>query len=247
MKIVLALALVASASAFVAPQASTASRTATVTEANAKDMDGIQAPFGFWDPFGFAAEADDATLAWYRHAELKHSRVAMAAFVGAVAQGLGSNQGPILLSTSKNLHFGDMPKEPFAAWDAVPLYGKLQIFAFIGFLEFWGEFNLDTHYMKAGGVPGRYPDNFNGLPHGTSPGFNKLWDPLGNVAKMTEEKKTRGRNIELANGRLAMIGIMGLASAATVPGSVPGLTGALAQPAYAGNFWAPFGSDFSFF
>ena len=43
----------------------------------------------------------------------------MAAFVGAVAQGLGSNQGPILLSTSKNLHFGDMPKEPFAAWDAV--------------------------------------------------------------------------------------------------------------------------------
>jgi hypothetical protein len=129
----------------------------------------------------------------------------------------------------------------------VPLYGKLQIFAFIGFLEFWGEFNLDTHYMKAGGIPGRYPDNFNGLPHGTSPGFNKLWDPLGNVAKMTEEKKTRGRNIELANGRLAMIGIMGLASAATVPGSVPGLTGALAQPAYAGNFWAPFGSDFSFF
>ena len=36
MKIVLALALVASASAFVAPQASTVSRTATVTEANAK-------------------------------------------------------------------------------------------------------------------------------------------------------------------------------------------------------------------
>merc|ERR1719407_439072 len=41
---------------------------------------------GFWDPLGIVTE-DTApeTIGWFRHAEIKHGRVAMAAFVGYLA------------------------------------------------------------------------------------------------------------------------------------------------------------------
>merc|ERR1711933_698076 len=63
--------------------------------------------------------------------------------------------------------------------------------------------------------------------------------------KATPEKLARGRMKELNNGRLAMIGTMAFVSEASVPGSVPVLTGRI--PAYEGNFWAPFQADYSFF
>lgn len=37
---------------------------------------------GAWDPLDLSGMASTKTLAWYRHAELKHGRVAMAAFSG---------------------------------------------------------------------------------------------------------------------------------------------------------------------
>ena len=204
-------------------------------------MDGIQAPVGFFDPLGFASDADDATLAWYRHAELKHGRVAMLAFVGFCVQSMGVHTPGLYLSTSKGLKFEDLPTNPLMAWDALPLYGKAQILAMIGWFEWWGEFGLDTHYMK-GGKPGVYPDNM-WAPHPTPPFNGKLWDPLGFMSKLSEEQKATKRNSELANGRLAMIGTMSLVASATVQGSVPGLT---TTPAYTGNPFAPFAADFSF-
>ena len=39
-------------------------------------------PVGFWDPWGLAELGSDETNAWFRHAELKHGRVAMAAVTG---------------------------------------------------------------------------------------------------------------------------------------------------------------------
>merc|ERR1719183_3105166 len=49
---------------------------------------------GFYDPLGLVAKATDdnteeATLGWLRHAEIKHGRVAMAAFVGFTVQSNG--------------------------------------------------------------------------------------------------------------------------------------------------------------
>ena len=54
-----------------------------------------------------------------------------------------------------------------------------------------------------------------------------LWDPFGlpgGPSSQTDEQKKRGLNVEVNNGRLAMIGIFSLMSESVTPGSVPGLT-----------------------
>ena len=43
---------------------------------------GVTAPVGFFDPLGLSIGKDDATMQFYREAELKHGRVAMAACLG---------------------------------------------------------------------------------------------------------------------------------------------------------------------
>ena len=48
-----------------------------------------------------------------------------------------------------------------------------------------------------------------------------LYDPAGLSKNKSEETLARGRDVEIKNGRLAMIGVAGLYAAATLPGSVP--------------------------
>ena len=48
-----------------------------------------------------------------------------------------------------------------------------------------------------------------------------LYDPLGFSKNKSEEALARGRDVEIKNGRLAMIGVAGLYAAATIEGSVP--------------------------
>merc|ERR1719389_1437323 len=43
---------------------------------------------GYWDPLNIG-ETSKENIAWFRHAEIKHGRVAMAAFVGYSVQALG--------------------------------------------------------------------------------------------------------------------------------------------------------------
>lgn len=48
-----------------------------------------------------------------------------------------------------------------------------------------------------------------------------LFDPFGFSKGKSEEALAKGRDREIKNGRLAMIGVAGLYCAATIPGSVP--------------------------
>lgn len=240
-KVILALTLGA-ASAFVAPSAP----AATTAVAGAREelialaesnTDAIGQKIGFWDPLG-ATKLDffglelagrlpaGATIGYLRHAEIKHGRVAMAAFVGYCVQANG-------------IHFPWTPYVGFTEglsppeqWAAIPPIAKWQFLVYIGILEACGEcFPAGEHYMT-GGKPGVFPSIKTPSaemleckvypPHGFP---LDLFDPFGSVAKLSEEKKERGRRVEINNGRLAMLGIFAFLSEQKVAGSVPLLTG----------------------
>ena len=50
--------------------------------ANIKNMPGVTAPLGFFDPVGFCEGASEGKIRFYREVELKHARVGMLAAVG---------------------------------------------------------------------------------------------------------------------------------------------------------------------
>jgi len=109
-----------------------------------------------WDPLGLADIGSDETLAWYRHAEVKHGRVAMAAFVGWWAVGSGLRFPGEL---AHGLDFASLPSKGLEAWDAVPGWGKAQLLLFAGLIEFHDELFATRrgeggHYLR-GGIPGK--------------------------------------------------------------------------------------------
>ena len=113
------LALASSAAAF----APATQKNNAVTSLNAlSDMAGYTAPFKGYDPLGLADLGSDETLAWFRAAELKHSRVAMLATSGYLFQAAGFHFPGML---SKDISFESLSSmKPFDAWDAVPDAGK---------------------------------------------------------------------------------------------------------------------------
>ena len=129
MKLAVIASLVASTAAF-APSANKASRTALNADF-ASDIGALQ-PLGFWDPLGLVSDGDQVKFDRLRLVELKHGRIAMLAVVGYLIQEAGYRlPGDIDLSGTK---FADIPNG-YAALEAIPYAGKLQLFAFIGGLE----------------------------------------------------------------------------------------------------------------
>jgi len=243
------LSLVAGSAAFapVAPMQSVATRAATPQmgfgkaelEALAKEQNPV---LGFYDPIGLAdldlwGQGEEASIAWIRHAEIKHGRVAMAAFIGFMASANYETIG----APFRDFMYPALPSGLTApeVWDAIPFLAKLQIIGAIGVFEHISEdknflaADGKKHYMR-GGTPGYMP-TFAANVH---PAPLNLWDPFGFTKNLTPEEKAKKLNVEVNNGRLAMIGTFGFISASCVPGSVPALDGII--PAYSGDVMAPF-------
>jgi len=195
-----------------------------------ESMEGVSVETGnkVFDPASFATMGGDETLAFFRHAEIKHGRVAMAAMTGFLfhINGIHFNG---MLSPTFGVSFESLSQMgPFDAWNAIPLLGQMQIIFTIAGLEHASEcLNPAGHYTK-GGTPGdlKFLKNF--------------WDTPGFTKRLTEEQLAEKRLSELKNGRLAMIGIASVLAAGAIPGSVPLLANA---PAITGSAVSlPFGT-----
>jgi light-harvesting complex I chlorophyll a/b binding protein 1 len=152
---------------------------------------GVQAPVGFWDPLGLAKDCDQEMFLKRRSAELKHGRIAMLATMGYITPEI-TGKFPGYLSPSMNLKFADIPNG-LAAISKVPFAGWLQILAYMSFCEVsrfddWGHSGAGSDVQK--GTPGDY-------------GFKVL-------TSADPEQKKKKLNSELANGRLAMMAIVGM-------------------------------------
>merc|ERR1719421_8994 len=207
---------------------------------------------GFWDPLNIVNDnTSPETIGWFRHAEIKHGRVAMAGFVGYCVHANGITfpwniQAPLpwtsITSDLPAVSFADISAAgaPGDMWDALPTAAKLQIILVIGFLEMHGENSLaleadgQKHYVR-GGKPGYYPSFKGRYPH---PVPLDLWDPFGFTKNMSPERKEKALLAEVNNGRLAMIGLFGLISASKGL-IVPGID-SLGLATYDGEYMAPF-------
>jgi hypothetical protein len=133
---------------------------------------------------------------------------------------------------------------PVLLWENMPMEAKIQIILALGLFEFYSEAavslnpGMGGHYMR-GGKPGFYPpltvakgegkqgmptdkDGYPLLPH---PVPLDLYDPFKLSRKKSEEWKAQKLQVEINNGRLAMIGLMGFLAEGAIPGSVPALNG----------------------
>ncbi|CAL1136411.1 unnamed protein product [Cladocopium goreaui] len=144
---------------------------------------GVQAPVGFWDPAGFTADGSVENFKRRRQTELKHGRISMLATMGYITPEI-TGKFPGYLSPSAGLKFADVPNG-LAAISKVPAAGWGQILAYMAFCE--------VSQDQSPGTPAAAGDF----------GFKVLTasDPA---------EKTKKLSAELANGRLAMMAIIGM-------------------------------------
>jgi len=247
----LSLASAATAFAPVTPMAApSVARAATPVMETKADLEALAVKLnpvvGFWDPMNLVdydqfSAGQEASIGFLRQAEIKHGRVAMAAFVGFIVQSNGIHF-PWAMTTS-GITYADISAAggPAAQWDALPTAAKVQILCVIGFLEICSESKYileqdgNKHYMS-GGIPGKFPSLKKVMPH---PVPFDLFDPFGLSKNASPEKKQKGLLAEINNGRLAQLGIMAFMAESKIPGSVPALGGLNIAP-YSGEVMAPF-------
>merc|ERR1711972_1127051 len=123
-----------------------------------------------------------------RTTELKHGRVSMLACIGYIVPEYFKFPG--YLAPKSGLLFSDVPNG-LKALNVVPSAGVTQIIAFAGALE--------LNFLAAD--PSRAPGDFENV--------GKLGLPYDSGIQDAEKRK-RSLNAEIANGRLAMMAILGL-------------------------------------
>jgi len=156
---------------------------------------GALGPLGYWDPLGLAVKQPDKFRRW-RAVEIKHGRIAMAATLGYIAQ--ECVRFPGFLSPSSGVKFADLPNG-IAGFKAIPAAGLFQILLFIGLME------GVTWKFYEGPWPGTVPEGKLPGDVAAGPKGDFMW-----VRYTDEEEKTNKLNIEIQNGRAAMMGITGM-------------------------------------
>jgi len=137
-----------------------------------------------WDPLGLAKTPEKFER--LRYVEVKHGRIAMLACLGQFTAGAGVRFPGELGNSVK---FSDVSGTGFEAFSQLSIGDYALILLSVGFLE--------INVMKET-VKGEFPGDLrNGL-------FKEGWDGF------SEMDKKRKINIELNNGRAAMMGILGM-------------------------------------
>merc|ERR1712014_537306 len=124
-----------------------------VTPTVAKDMAGVTAPMGLWDPLGFATDCSAGKLLFYREAELKHGRVGMVATLGLI---VGEKFHP--------LFGGDVDVTGFETTQAVPFRAFWSLFWLgVAFHEVPSALSFEGMDWKFGGAggPSTDPESYN--------------------------------------------------------------------------------------
>jgi len=165
----------------------TVKQSLIVTRAFENEL-GVQPPVGFFDPLGFARDGDEMKFKRRRASELKHGRLCMFACMGYITPEYFRFPG--FLSTSQDLKFADMPNG-LAALSKVPVAGGMQIFLWMGFIETF------LWVQEKDRAPGDFTN------------AGALGVPFAEGIVDSERRK-RSLSAELANGRLAMVAIMGM-------------------------------------
>merc|ERR1712039_993934 len=150
---------------------------------------GVQDPVGFWDPLGFTADGDLLAFKRRRHVELKHGRICMLATMGYITPEV-AGKFPGYLSPSMDLKFADIPNG-LAAVSKIPALGWAQMVAYSGYCELSGPTARAANTADYSDMtPGDY-------------GWKVLTsdDPA---------ELTKKLSAEIANGRLAMVAILGM-------------------------------------
>lgn len=113
MKLATLFALISSAAAF-APALKTKTSSSSLSAWKDETIVGITAPVGFFDPLGFSVGKSDETMLYYREAELKNGRVAMAACLGWFITSAGVH--PAFDSSLSSDPLEAARQLPFVAW-----------------------------------------------------------------------------------------------------------------------------------
>mmetsp|Transcript_26487 Transcript_26487/g.44222 ORF Transcript_26487/g.44222 Transcript_26487/m.44222 type:complete len:210 (-) Transcript_26487:58-687(-) len=201
MKFIAASLLLSSAAAFNAFAPKKAAKVAAPTY-NVEDLPGILAPVGFFDPLGFAAKADEATLKRYREAEITHGRVAMLASVGFLVGEKVEGSSFLFDASIKGPAISHLAQVPGEFWALLAIM--------IGAAE---QYRAEFGWVDPSEVPVDQPGL---LKSDYTPG-DIGFDPLGLKPTDPEEYKIMATK-ELQHGRLAMLAAAGFMAQELVDG-----------------------------
>jgi len=196
MKFLLIASALASAAAF-APVREAVQSTKLFDERSPDGLGVDPGPLDLFDPLGLID--DEEGFARRRAVEIKHGRISMMAFIGMLVQELGVTF-PGSLDLEGQYPFADVLNDGmgFQALANVPAAGLCQIVLFAGLAD--GAAMPSTQYT---GGPQDLPGGFDGAS-GTIPGGypfqTQIEDP---------EVRDRTLNVEIQNGRAAMLGVFG--------------------------------------